>query len=517
MVLAHSLLLPNLKLVTERIDAYEQKTSQLQQISSDFAAYGFNRLQTEKLIECRHQVSDILNEYQLIKHKLLNKEIGNMGTPTFGELFVNAERRDITYLETDCNGLLKQIHSPKPNGPENYLSSQIEEAEKIISQADTDHDYDTIIQTYRSLPSKDSDESYLTYNRLSDRYGNALMKNGRFDEAIKIYSDLLAQMKKNELLKKQFSITKRLADLHFSLDQHDKARAIYNEIGGSYADLMKDNEWARLQLGALDVSNQTGELKDYAALLKRYLAYIPKRDGFTLIEEAKKFTESYPFSPVASIADRMMSTTKEEAEKWFSELLNRADTLSKQKQYQDAQLIIERIPPEILTAEKRDQLKAKSNEITVNEAIDAERDRLEKEQDLQEKWNNAILSLEKKNYDKAITIFSSMKDTSYAEKAEKYIIEAVQLAVQDSRRRAAELFIRSTKTSDQENKIKLLLTSRRILQGVLIKYPQTNLADKVNSNIERIEHEITLIDPSLLNSNKLNEEDLINGGNTPSE
>lgn len=507
MALAQSLLLPNLTLVTERIDAYEQKTMQLEQISADFPSYGINRAQTEKLIECRRQVADILNEYQVIKLKLLNKDAGGWGSPTFGELFVQAERRDIGYLETDCNALSATLRSPRLTEDMAISPAGLREAEEKIIQAADNNDYDGVMEIYRTLPDIPSEEEHLIFNRLREHYGEALIKNGRFEEAITVFADLLADLKKHELLQKQFTMTKRLADLYFSTENQEQARETYNELGGFYAEFMKENEWARLQLGALDVSDHGGELRDYAALLKKYLAYIPSRDGYSIVEQAAKFSATYPFSAVASIAARIQNDTKAEAEKWFSALLAKVDNMIAQQEYQEAQLLLERIPMEILTAEKRDLLKAKGNEITVAEAIEAERKRLATEQALQENWNKAILSLEKKLYDEAIEIFSSMKDTPYAEKAEKYIGETIELAVQDGRRRAAELFIRSTKTFDPENKMKLLLSSRRILRDILNKYPQTNLTDKVNGNIEKIENEITSIDPSLLNAGDPGETD----------
>ncbi|MDH4318210.1 MAG: hypothetical protein OEV64_07445 [Desulfobulbaceae bacterium] len=497
---AQSLLLPNLTLVSERIDAYEQKNMQLEQISSDFSAYGVDQAQTEQLIQCRREVADILNEYQQVKQKLLNKDAGGWGSPTFGELFVQVERRDIAYLENDCNALSASLISQNlTKGMKPSLASLKEAEEKMIQAADN-NDYDGVLEIFSGIPEIPPEEERIIFNRLRGYYGEALIKNGRFEEAITVFADLLAEFKNNELLKKQFTMTKRLADLYFSTENQVKAKETYNEFGGFNTELMKENEWARLQLGALDVSDHGGELRDYAALLKKYLAYIPSRDGYTIVEQAAKFSATYPFSAVASIADRIQNDTKAEAEKWYSALFAKIDNMIAQQEYQEAQLLLERIPPEILTTDKKDILKAKANEITVAEAIEAEKKRLAEEQSLQENWNKAILSLDKKLYDEAIEIFSSMKNTPYAEKAEKYIGETIELAVQDGRRRAAELFIRSTKTSDLENKKMLLLSSRRILVDILKKYPQTNLTDKVNGNIEKIESEIKAIDPSLLNT-----------------
>ena len=80
------------------------------------------------------------------------------------------------------------------------------------------------------------------------------------------------------------------------------------------------------------------------------------------------------------------------------------------------------------------------------------------------------------------------------------IEEASQLAVQENRRKAAELFVRANRTTDLGTKIELLLQSRQLLQNILANYPQSYLLDKVKRNMSRIEEEISAIDPALLNS-----------------
>ena len=47
-------------------------------------------------------------------------------------------------------------------------------------------------------------------------------------------------------------------------------------------------------------------------------------------------------------------------------------------------------------------------------------------------------------------------------------------------------------------RVKLLFESRELLNNILVKYPQSELGDKVKRNLMRIEEEIMAIDPSLL-------------------
>ena len=66
------------------------------------------------------------------------------------------------------------------------------------------------------------------------------------------------------------------------------------------------------------------------------------------------------------------------------------------------------------------------------------------------------------------------------------------------RKEAASLFIRAGKTTDPEQKKKLLLASHELLTEILVKYPQTDLLDKVKQNIAILEVQIQRFDPALL-------------------
>ena len=73
-----------------------------------------------------------------------------------------------------------------------------------------------------------------------------------------------------------------------------------------------------------------------------------------------------------------------------------------------------------------------------------------------------------------------------------------ELAAREERRKAADLFIRYTKTNDVEGQKKLLIESRKILKEILVKYPDVDIAEKVRGNIKRVEQEMNAIDPTLL-------------------
>ena len=99
-------------------------------------------------------------------------------------------------------------------------------------------------------------------------------------------------------------------------------------------------------------------------------------------------------------------------------------------------------------------------------------------------------------FDDAVKIFKGLQDTEYATKAAEKIKEISTLAAKAERRKAAELFIRYTKTTDPEGKKKLLVESRKILADILVKYPNIDFTDKVLDNLKRVETEMNTISES---------------------
>jgi tetratricopeptide (TPR) repeat protein len=148
--------------------------------------------------------------------------------------------------------------------------------------------------------------------------------------------------------------------------------------------------------------------------------------------------------------------------------------------------------------EKKELLNSLSDElITISFEVE-ESKRMAVEEAMHEIWSEGQTLLRSKEYDQAIEVFSTLLETTYAERANDKIVEASQLAAQEDRRKAAELFVRATKTNDQESRVALLLQSRELLKGILQKYQQSGLVEKAERNLRRIEQEIMVIDPSLL-------------------
>ncbi len=240
------------------------------------------------------------------------------------------------------------------------------------------------------------------------------------------------------------------------------------------------------------------ELHAYSDLLKNYLGFIPEKDGYKIVWQADKFLSSYPYAAVSANVDSIKTKAKDKADTWFNDQLAKADQLAKGKKFREAMDLLENIPKDIIDKGQQDELKRKHDDLVLADAVAKETDKLAKSQELQRQWNNGMLLIKSEKFDQAIALFTGMLDTDYAAKAKEKIAQVSLMAAKADRRKAADLFIRFTKTSDLESKKKLLVESRKVLKQILVKYPDVEIADKVRDNIQKVEQEMNALDPALL-------------------
>lgn len=488
------LLMPTLTLINDRIYAYEQKLEALRELQEQTMSRPPSQETLNAMSDCRAQLQRVLVEYNALNQRLLQKTDLQAAQLLAADSLLQLSEKDINYLESSCQNLMVAPLVSPQQLPVQTKSLHAEE--QLLKAAAAVDDYATVISHYEQLPLEAGQVPSFDTTFL---YGQALLKTSREPEARKVFTDLLSIIRKQDQAQWEFRLMQLIGDLEFGLEIFDGAKDKYKELAAIYEGLSSKNEWALQQVSALDRNvYQTDEVRSYAQLLKAYLGYNPDRDGYGVVEQAEKYIAKYPYSPVASNADLVLERAKTEADAWLKSVLARIDSLVEEKKFQEALLLIERVPRDILPVEKQEMLRRKNDQLLTAESISIETSRLVQEQELQEEWNQGMLLLEAREYDQAIEVFTSLMASSYAGKARERIDEAAKLAAKEDRQRAAEIFMRANRTGDLESKIKLLFASRKLLQDILIKYPQSGLSDKVNRNLVRIEEEINRIDPTLL-------------------
>ena len=490
-------IVPSVEYVKSRVAEYNKKMDRWRARDSQAAVLRIPADESEKIVGCFHQLQKVLNGYSRLHDLLLQQASAPAGERIRSRDVYDLQQSDIAFLDGFCGQLVAEDGAKGAGWTKSEEPGSLSPVEVAIAQHAAKGEFEELVQVWKQMPVATAARVQLNTRML---YGNALMALRQEEQAANVFRQIVDQMtapggQPTDLL----SLRKVLADLYIASGKYGDADSQYLAILKDYKDMARIEEWAILQRSILERSDKDGpELKEYSALLGNYLGFNPAKDGYTVVWQADKFLQTYPYSPVASNVDIIRTAAREKADRWSGKVLAEADDLAGKKRYQDALGRLEKVPDTIVNREIQQKIAQKSGDVALAEKLESETVRLEKTQDLDRRWNEALRLMEGAQYDKAIEMFTPMLDTEYAVKVEKKIAEASLLAAEVERRAAADVFIRFTKAPDLESKKKLLIESRRRLLDILIKYPGVEVADKVLGNIKRVETEMNAIDPGLI-------------------
>lgn len=492
-----SVVLPSIEYVNDRIFEYGRKLDRWKELDQQSIVMSLDEEQTESMVKCFRDLQKVLNEYDRLHDELLQRnlisEVDRMNTEDVLEL----QKKDIAFLEGVCGRMLSTTEDKAAGWQQREAGADLNQIETLIERYSSSKEYDEVVQVWLKIPQYQVERVDLNTKIL---YGNALIYLDQQEKAAEIYQQIVDTMSvSTEQPTDVLSLRKVLADLYTASGDYFSAEEQYNQISADYENIGSIEEWSKLQLSILDRSTKgSPELSEFSRLMGDYLSFQPEKDGYTLIWNADKYLQNYPYSPVSSNVDAIKEDAVKRADAWFETFFERVDQYTLEKKFQDAMDILRAIPEEIIGAEKIQIVKTKIDELVLAEAVERETLKIEKMQDLQRRWNKGMLLADQSDFDGAIAIFTELLDTGYQSKAQVKIEELSLQAAKADRRKAAELFIRFTKTTDSEGKKRLLIESRNILKNILVKYPDVDIGAKVIGNISRVEKEMNELDPSLL-------------------
>lgn len=489
--------LPDMQYVKDRIFEYGRKLDRWKELDEQAVVVELDEAASEEMVRCFRDLQKVLNGYNRIQEALLRQDFMDSTQMITSSEVMDLEQRDINFLESGCGQLLKGGADEGAGWAQREKQADLPQIETLIERYAGSEEYEDVVQVWQQIPDNQLDRVHLN-TRIS--YGNALMALHQEAEAAQVYQKIVDQMSASDDQRTDIlSLRRVLADLYAASGDYDKAEEQYTEISNDYKSLASIESWGILQLSILERSEPgSPELEEYSSLLRNYLGFTPQRDGYKLVWQTDQFLADYPYSAVASNIDIIRESAKSKADEWLASFLAEVDVLAAEERFQDALLKMETLQEDILSGEKLIEIRKKSDDLTLAEAVNRETKKIEKMQALQRQWNDALLLIDKGEYDEAIELLTTMLDSEYGLKADGKIAEASLLSARAERRKAADLFIRFTKTTDIESQKKLLIDSRRHLVNILVKYPDVGITDKVMGNIERVEKEMNALDPNLL-------------------
>lgn len=494
--------LPSISYVNDRIFEYGRKLERWKEMDAQSAGVELTQEDSQTLVNCFVDLQNVLDGYNQLRSDMLRLDTSSSSSLIIGaQEVMDLQKSDISFLESRCGSLFAPEGDELVDWASREEDADLAQLETLIKRYTTSREYEEVVKIWQQIPRQQRDRVHL---RTRIHYGNALMYQHQEKKAAQVYQAIVDEMsgsnkQKTDLL----SLRKRLADLYTASENYEAAQQQYNNISQDYKNLGSIEEWAALQLNILERSGGQGdELTSYSRLLKNFLGLVPERDGFTVVWQANEFLQEYPYSPVASNVDLIKEEADGKANQWFEEFFEKVNTLAAEKKYLDAIKKLESIPTDLISEQQKQRVKNTNEDLVLAEAVERETRKVERMQELQERWNEGMLEVEEGDYEEAIAVFQTLLQTEYFAKARDKIDEITLLAAKSERRDAADLYIRYTKTSDAEMKKKLLVESRKLLKGILEKYPEVGIIEKVQGNIERVEQEMNALDPNLLEKTK---------------
>lgn len=471
-------LMPAMTSINIRIHAYEEKIKEWQDVGRKNSAVALPPEKLNRINECESQLQHILLEYNALRNQLQQETRVDAAQLLAGNSLLQLNQQDIDYLESGCGNFLAELKSAS-------TPAAVAVADPQLKAAFDRGDYDQVVNLYAqaSLTPGQSPAPETTF-----QYGQALLKNHQEAEARRVFADLLARTRQQPGQEEQLlQMMQLLGDLDFVMESYDEARRQYEDVVRvSIEKGAHKEEWAGLQLAALQPGGAApAEMKEFGALLRNYLAYTPKRDGYAVTELADRFLQNYPASRFATNVNTMRNNSRAQAEAWVNQGIKRIEETAGERKPLEPQAV-DAQPVIPMTAGG-----GQASQTAVPQQTTVDDDKA-----LQEEYDKGAAHLQAKEYDKAIERLNRLQRTSYEAKARPLIEEAAKFGAQDARQKAAELFVRASSSRDSEEKRKLLLATRDLLQGILVKYPQSGLTDKVQRNLARIEAELKAVDTS---------------------
>lgn len=487
--------LPSIEYVNDRIFVYGEKLKKWKELDNQSSQMTEEEIET--LINCFGDLQMVLDGYNQLRADMLQLNTSGSTLIISSEEVMNLQKSDISFLESSCGKLVAPAEGALVNWENKDESVDLPQLETLIERYTSSREYEEVVQVWQKIPAHQIDRVHL---RTKILYGNALMFLHREERAAEIYQQIVDEMSASDEQRTDLlSLRKLLADLYTASGNYLAAENQYLNISEDYKNLGSIEEWSKLQLDILERSGEgSPELVEYSKLLRNFLGFIPERDGYKIVWDAKKFLEDHPYSPVASNVDIITKEANRRAEKWFSSFFTDVERLAAEKKFLDAIEKLETIPEDIISGEQKEKIKSRNDDLILAEAVERETRKIERMQELQSRWNEGMIKVDEGDYDEAIAIFQTLLQTEYFAKARDKINALTLLAAKTDRRAAADLYVRYTKTTDVEMKKKLLAESRKLLTEILAKYPNVSIVDKVQGNIERVEQEMNQLDPTLL-------------------
>ncbi|OGQ95288.1 MAG: hypothetical protein A2521_03930 [Deltaproteobacteria bacterium RIFOXYD12_FULL_57_12] len=489
----------DIQYVEKRLEIYEEKIKQRSTAGQDETDRQAHPVRTPAVSPCAEKLEELRNGYR----SLLSSMRQNSSITLDRAAEVDPRQmlqQDIAYLESDCEetpaGGEPEVQPPPPpvtatNGMERH------DGETLIAEYFARGEFASVVSTFQQMIRERP--GYEPNPAVKQQYGLALLRTGKTTAAAEVFTEIYQKLSAESDTAAAES-NPALADQLLAAGKLATAQSLYEKLTAvtSYQDI--DHAWFKVQfatLKTLDPDRQ--ETADFLKLIRDYIFFDGKHGGGALLQKARNFELTYPTRQVAASSRQLQALVTNRLRNWLGSQLVEADKMIAAKEFQQAKNLLQELAAADLPIQLREAVQKTMDELTVATTGSGEQTQLPTEtKELAPQWEAATKALDSLQYDEAIKGFRAMMGTEYETRAREKMSEAVELAAADSRKQAAALFAKATKTNNAAQKRELLVSSRQLLLDILKRYPQVKIADKVTQNLQNLEEYIRRFDPSIL-------------------
>ncbi len=490
----------DIQFVQQRLSEYRNKLDLWLKLSDTEEESKLAEELSTRGIECVQLLERLLTGYSLLLDRMQQSETVHKDRIATVDP-KKMQQLDIAFLESRCVDILTMDTPAGPQPLQQEESAEepervnpFEEAQKTVASLVNSENYQDAILLYSSLSQDYPGQKPSIFTELN--YGLALQYTGQVEAAAKHFSKMIAS---GEMSVEPLSLQLEIADLLLASGNVAAAESYYESFILAHKSIEAEKNWAMEQLDFLHSADPKSEdFLRYIRLMYDFQVYDYRIHSVALNQKVDTFAVDHAGSPLAERALRLKAYTIEQLNSWFSRQLVVVDSLVAEKKFSEAAEILKSMTHYYLPAELQAIVQKTYYEVGQAEIQENENQRLIKELELTNQWDSAIHLMDSQQFTEAISAFEALQDTELGEEARIKIIETANLAAVQMRKEAASLFVQASKTPYIEKKKELLMDSHRLLNAVQVKFPQTDLREKVHQNLEILEEQISKIDPALL-------------------
>ena len=457
--------------VAQRLQLYKTKEAKWGSLVKETATLGVGFEQPDQFVTC----------YQLVRSLAGGYESLESGEP---QGYFATSKCDIRFLSEDCDTVfgVQALYLPTMLGV--FKVEMAEQGQEIVHYYNEKQDYEHVVLAVENL--QDITDGDLS-PELNQMYGFALVKMGRLDDAAKALSLVVQGLDPRE----QWPLRLKIAELLIASGEYEEARNQYLAIAEVLSSWEDTHRVVTDQLALLYATDDhTTEIALYTQCLSAYLSFDGHSVPVELEKNLRRLQAQYPGGIHTGAALKLYELAEEKARNDVGVRLLFVQDLADAKKFQQALDELESMKQARLPIDAQGRIDDMILVVRDGRTLFVQQEKEKRAQALADRWQEGLNLLDMQMYDESIAVFSDLLGTEYDGRAVKEIDKASSFAAVALRKQAANLFIKARRTKDYNGRITYLTQSRKLLQEILDKYPQVELAEKVAVNLAVIDEQL---------------------------